>query len=167
MIKTTKVGVFGDNRGLFFPLQLDSNWVQSNVSISSKWTFRGLHHQKGSSAQTKLVTVIKGSIIDFIVDLRFGSFKDIQFFRMFPGHQLKVPAGYAHGFLSLEDDTIIQYLVDNNYNPHSEISFDWKSIDIIKEIILLEIGNEANINMSDKDKNSVVLDDSHIETIDF
>ena len=125
--KLTKSGVFSDDRGTFFPLSIeDPRWLQSNVSISKKWTFRGLHHQKGDTAQTKQVTVIRGSILDFVVDLRKGSFGEAFFFNMKPGDQLLVPKGFAHGFLALEEGSMIQYLVDNAYSPSTEISFDWK-----------------------------------------
>ena len=143
MIKLSKNPVFKDDRGLFFPLFLmDKLWVQSNVSISKKYTFRGLHHQKGNTAQTKKITVITGSIIDFVVDLRMGNFMDTKFFKLLPGDTITVPAGCAHGFLALEDNTMIQYLVDNDYSPSTEISFDWKSVELVKEIIEAETGGE-------------------------
>jgi dTDP-4-dehydrorhamnose 3,5-epimerase len=150
--KLNRAPVFTDDRGTFFPLDIsDSRWIQSNVSISKKWTFRGLHHQLGESAQTKLINVVKGEILDFVVDLRKGHFEEVFFFRMSPGDQLYVPKGCAHGFLALQDDTIIQYLVDNHYSPRTEISFDWKSVPTVKELILSEVGNENNLYMSPKD----------------
>jgi len=159
-----KQNVFGDDRGTFFPLDItDSRWLQSNVSISKKWTFRGLHHQKGDTAQAKQVTVIKGSIIDFVVDLRKGSFMDTKYFKMLPGDQVYVPKGFAHGFIVLEEDTIIQYLVDNIYSPSTEISFDWKSVEMVKEIILAEVGNESQLFLSTKDSKAVQLTTEHVE----
>ena len=162
----TKVGVFSDDRGTFFPLGIqDSRWLQSNVSISKKWTFRGLHHQAGETAQSKLVTVIKGEILDFVVDLRKGSFEEAFFFRMQPGDQLYVPKGFAHGFLALQEDSIIQYLVDNNYSPNTEMSFDWKSIPMIKELILAEVGDIKNLYLSPKDALGIPLQREHAELI--
>jgi dTDP-4-dehydrorhamnose 3,5-epimerase len=167
----TKTGVFGDSRGLFFPLSLEGShgrsWLQSNISISSRGTFRGLHHQLGEAAQAKQISVVRGSIIDFLVDLRYGSFEEAHFFRMVPGDQIYVPRGFAHGFLALEDDTMIQYLVDNVYSPKTEISFDWKSNEIVKEIILAEIGDEKNLLLSPKDLAGIKLSREHAETFDY
>lgn len=153
----SKAGVFLDERGLFFPLALDHKWVQSNISISKKWTFRGLHHQLKETAQSKLVTVVKGSIVDFVVDLRVGSFEETYFFKLYPGDQIFVPKGFAHGFLALEDDTMIQYLVDNVYSPRTEISFDWKSNETVKELILAEVGDESNLLISTKDSAGIKI----------
>ena len=162
--KLTKSGVFSDDRGTFFPLSIeDHRWLQSNVSISKKWTFRGLHHQLGETAQSKLVTVIKGRILDFVVDLREGSFKEAYFFNMSPGDQLYVPKGFAHGFLALDEDTIIQYLVDNVYSPTTEISFDWKSVEMVKELILTEVGDITNLALSPKDAIGVPLEKDYTE----
>jgi dTDP-4-dehydrorhamnose 3,5-epimerase len=161
-----KVGVFSDDRGTFFPLNVsDSRWLQSNVSISKKWTFRGLHHQLGETAQSKLVTVIKGRILDFVVDLRKGSFEETYFFNMTPGDQLYVPKGFAHGFIALEEDTIIQYLVDNVYSPDTEISFDWKSVKLVRELILAEVGDVKNLHLSPKDALGVALVRDHAEVV--
>lgn len=165
-----KTGVFGDDRGLFFPLNLQFkqlDWMQSNISISKKHTFRGLHHQIGETAQTKFVSVVRGSIIDFLVDLRKGNFEEVYFFRMTPGDQLLVPRGFAHGFLALEDDTMIQYLVDNFYSPKTEISFDWKSNETVKEIILAEVGDESKLLLATKDANGVKISRENVETIDY
>ena len=163
-----KVSIFNDCRGTFFPLQLDTDrWVQSNVSTSKKWTFRGLHHQLGETAQAKLITVISGSILDFLVDLRRTSFEEAYFFKLTPGDQLYIPRGFAHGFLALEDDTIIQYLVDNKYSPLTEISFDWKSNETVKEIILAEVGEEKNLHLSPKDAAGVKITRDVAETIDY
>ena len=165
-----KTGVFGDDRGLFFPLDLKScskSWLQSNISISKKHTFRGLHHQIGETAQCKLISVVKGSILDFLVDLRKGSFEEACFFRMTPGDQLLVPKGFAHGFLALEEDTMIQYLVDNVYSPKTEISFDWKSNETVKELILAEVGDETKLLLATKDANGIKISREYVETIDY
>lgn len=156
-IELSKNPVFTDDRGLFFPIPLTGEWVQSNISISKKWTFRGLHHQKGEFSQTKKITVITGRILDFVVDLKMGNFGETQFFLLSPGETITVPRGCAHGFLALEDNTQIQYLVDNAYSPTNEISFDWKSVPMVEEVILAEIGDEKNILMSPKDMDSKPL----------
>lgn len=156
--------VFADDRGLFFPLPLDGRWVQSNISISKKWTFRGLHHQHGNTAQTKKITVVSGSIIDFVVDLRKGKFMNTAFYKLLPGETIIVPAGCAHGFLAMEDNTQIQYLVDREYSPQTEISYDWKSVELVKEVILAEVGNEDFLSVSPKDKCGKEITRDSVET---
>lgn len=163
-IELSKNPVFADDRGLFFPLILEPRWKQSNISVSKKYTFRGLHHQVGNTAQTKKITVITGKIIDFVVDLRMGNFMDTKFFTLLPGETITVPAGCAHGFLALEDETMIQYLVDNDYSPKTEISFDWKSVELVKEVILAEVGDEKFLSMTPKDKAGKTLTKDFIET---
>jgi len=134
-------GVFVDHRGTFAPLALDllgKNWLQSNVSVNTtRGTFRGLHFQLGEFAQAKLVKVIHGMIIDFIVDIRPESpdYLKVQQFVVSPGEALMVPRGYAHGFLTTEDNTVVQYLVDNVYSPESEGSIYWNEFPEIRETI--------------------------------
>jgi dTDP-4-dehydrorhamnose 3,5-epimerase len=134
-------GVFLDNRGTFAPLALDllgKKWLQSNVSVNTtRGTFRGLHFQLGEFAQAKLVKVIHGMIIDFIVDIRPESpdYLKVQQFIVSPGEALMVPRGYAHGFLTTEDNTVVQYLVDNVYSPESEGSIYWNEFPEIRETI--------------------------------
>jgi dTDP-4-dehydrorhamnose 3,5-epimerase len=162
-----RTGVFTDDRGIFFPLQLEKRWLQSNISISQRWTFRGLHHQLGETAQSKFISVIRGSIVDFLVDLRKNSFEEAYFFKLVPGDQIYIPKGFAHGFLALEDDTIIQYLVDNVYSPRTEISFDWKSNSTVREIVLAEVGEVKNLKISPKDAIGKPITRDFAETIDY
>lgn len=163
-IELSKNSIFKDERGLFFPLSISGEWVQSNISISKMWTFRGLHHQRGKTAQKKKITVIKGSILDVVVDLHMGNFTDTKFFKLLPGDTITIPAGYAHGFLALEENTMIQYLVDRPYSPGNEISFDWKSVETVKELILAEIGDEDFLSISQKDKDGKQLVRDYVET---
>ena len=151
-----KSPVFVDDRGLFFPLELDNEWVQSNISISKKFTFRGLHHQKGETAQTKKITVLQGEILDVIVDLRYNTFGQMEYFYLEPGDQIIVPKYYAHGFLALKENTIIQYLVDEKYSPENEISFDWESIEEVKTLITHELDG-GKILRSPKDAEGFAL----------
>ena len=123
--------------------------------------------KKGEKAQAKFITVIRGAILDFLVDLRHGSFEETYFFKLSPGEQVYVPKGFAHGFLALENDTIIQYLVDNEYSPRDEISFDWKSNDTVKELVLAEVGTEENLLLSAKDAVGFEINRSAVETIDY
>ena len=137
--------IFYDERGSFSPLslfELDKQWKQSNISVNpKKFTLRGLHYQSGETAQAKLIKVINGRILDFVVDLRIPliSYNNCQFFEMKGGDELIVPRGFAHGFITLEDNTVVQYLVDNDYSPNNEGSLLWSSLpDIKKEILKLD-----------------------------
>ena len=127
-------GTFLDNRGSFTPLSLelfDKKWLQSNVSVNDKRnTFRGLHFQKGEFAQAKLLKVIHGEIIDYIVDLREDSkdYMKLQEFKLTRNNALLVPRGFAHGFITTEKNTIVQYLVDNVYNKESEGTLFWSEV---------------------------------------
>jgi dTDP-4-dehydrorhamnose 3,5-epimerase len=155
-----KNNVFVDHRGTFAPLSLyslDKDWIQSNVSFNpKKGTFRGLHFQVGELAQAKLIKVITGTIIDFIVDIRIDSphYLKVYEFIVNPGEELYVPRGYAHGFLTTEDNTVVQYLVDNIYSPENEGSIYWKEfpeiVDTIKEY-QDGVLNEGELIISEKD----------------
>lgn len=135
---------FGDDRGYFSPyfIQEDLNKlgikfegvVQANRSKSSKGVVRGLHFQKNPKCQAKIVEVIKGSAIDVVVDIREGSpsYGKSTAVLLTPDNnrQLFVPRGFAHGFISLEDDTIFQYLIDNDYAPDMEAGIYWNDPDL-------------------------------------
>ena len=99
-------------------------FVQDNVSTSKKGVFRGLHYQTGDYGQTKLVRVLKGSVIDFVVDLREKSdtYGKFEYFELNDRNKtsLFVPPYFAHGFLALEDDTIFTYKCGNYYNKENE-----------------------------------------------
>lgn len=129
--------VFADERGYFLESYnkkaleeyLDVEFVQDNESCSQKGVLRGLHFQKPPHAQGKLVRVIKGSVLDVVVDLR----KDSETYGKHYKHvlsgehkeQLYIPAGFAHGFLVLENDTIFSYKCTDYYNKASEASILW------------------------------------------
>ena len=154
-----KNNVFVDNRGTFAPIQLNTlnkKWLQSNISVNpNKYTLRGLHYQAGTSAQAKLIKVINGTILDFVIDLREFSpnYNKIQFFLMKPGDELFVPFDFAHGFITLDDNTIVQYLVDNHYDPKSERCILWSTIPEIENKILEydKNFNKNNLLISNKD----------------
>ena len=128
------LGTHLDNRGSFTPLSLnlfEKKWVQSNVSVNTKInTFRGLHFQKGEFAQAKLLKVIHGEIIDYVIDLREESedYMKLQEFRLTRNNALLVPRGFAHGFVTTENNTVVQYLVDNVYNKESEGTLFWSDV---------------------------------------
>lgn len=141
--------VFLDNRGYFIEsfnqksfkehTGLNINFVQDNESQSSKGVLRGLHYQKGEFAQAKLVRVIKGKILDVVVDIRpnsktFGEHVSVELSEENKA-QFYVPRGFAHGFLVLEDNTIVSYKCDNYYNKSEEagiiyndeyLNIDWR-----------------------------------------
>ena len=153
--------VFVDHRGTFAPLSLKSfekEWLQSNISFNPQiFTLRGLHFQVGEKAQSKLIKVITGSIIDFIVDIREDSpeYMKLYHYDMSPGDELLVPRGFAHGFMTTSFNTIVQYLVDNDYSPESVGSIYWKEVDGLYDILnsyslLFDLTDEI-IVISDKD----------------
>ncbi|WP_317896684.1 dTDP-4-dehydrorhamnose 3,5-epimerase [Aurantibacillus circumpalustris] len=140
--------VFEDARGYFFESYnanlfknagLDLNFVQDNQSLSQKGVLRGLHFQNNPWAQGKLVRVINGSVFDAAVDIRKSSPTYGQWFGMELNEKNKtmmyIPPGFAHGFATLEDNTIFSYKCTNFYNKASEdcllwndptIGIDWK-----------------------------------------
>ena len=175
--------VFGDDRGYFSPYfiqkDLDENGikfegvVQCNRSKSSKGVVRGLHFQKNPKCQTKLVEVIQGAAIDVVVDIRKGSptygkhtavlLKPYDSSDKKSGRQLYVPRGFAHGFISLEDNTIFQYLIDNDYAPDMEGGIYWndKSLGIDWDGMFEKYSISIPIT-SEKDAKHLCLADSPV-----
>jgi len=154
--------VHGDDRGYFTEtfredklekfLGYKINFCQDNESKSSRGVLRGLHYQLPPHAQTKLVRVITGSVLDVAVDIRegsptFGKHVSVEL-SSDNKRQLLVPRGFAHAFVVLEDDTIFAYKVDNYYSPEcdrgvlfsdNELGIDWQI-------------PHNELNLSDKDK---------------
>lgn len=157
--------VFVDHRGTFAPLSLnsyDKEWLQSNVSFNPvNYTLRGLHFQVGEKAQAKLIKVITGSIVDFIVDIREDSpeYMKLYYYDMKPGDELLVPRGFAHGFMTTSFNTIVQYLVDNNYSPESEGSIYWREIkglyEVLNSYVLIGDLQDIDLTMSVKDYKTI------------
>lgn len=130
--------VFNDNRGYFFEAWKKSDFeahvgkvdfIQDNESKSSYGVLRGLHYQKGTYSQAKLVRVIKGKVLDVAVDLRkssptFGKHVMVELSED-NKRQLFIPRGFAHGFLVLSPEAIFIYKVDNIYAPAHEASIRW------------------------------------------
>ncbi len=130
--------VFEDERGHFFEsynktnfdqIGINANFVQDNQSLSQAGVLRGLHFQNPPFAQGKLVRVIKGSVLDVAVDIRknsptYGNHFDIVLSEK-NKTMLWIPEGFAHGFLTLEDDTIFSYKCTNYYNKASEDCILW------------------------------------------
>ena len=170
--------VFGDERGYFSPFFIQSEMdkeginfygvVQCNRSKSAKGVVRGLHFQKNPKCQTKLVEVIQGGAIDVVVDIREGSptygkhiavlLKPYDANDKESGRQLYVPRGFAHGFISLEDNTIFQYLIDNDYAPDYEGGIYWNDpeLGIDWEGLFKKYGIDKPIT-SEKDSKHLVL----------
>jgi dTDP-4-dehydrorhamnose 3,5-epimerase len=138
--------VHGDHRGYFVEtfradkleefLGYKLNFGQDNESKSSKGVLRGLHYQLPPHAQTKLVRVIQGRVLDVAVDIRrnsptFGQHVAVEL-TADNKRQMLVPRGFAHGFVVLEDDTIFAYKVDNYYSPECDrgIAFNDPALNI-------------------------------------
>lgn len=151
--------VFGDERGYFFESYnkerfrqetgLDIDFVQDNESKSSYGVLRGMHFQKGKDAQSKLVRVVKGRVLDVAVDIRkgaptFGRYVAVELSE--DNHrQLFIPRGFAHGFVVLSQEAIFQYKCDNLYAPASEGAIAWNDPQLgiewgipVEDIILSE-----------------------------
>ena len=149
--------LFKDDRGFFYESynkkKLDKYinivFVQDNESKSTKGVIRGLHFQAPPFEQTKLVRCVSGNILDVAVDLRtnsktYGKFFSIELSSK-NNKQLFIPKGFAHGFQVLSETAIVNYKVDNFYNPKSDSGIIWNDKDLsidwnldIKPIISLK-----------------------------
>jgi dTDP-4-dehydrorhamnose 3,5-epimerase len=130
--------IYKDHRGSFTPINIKGGWIQSNISINDDiYTLRGLHYQNNPFAQTKLVSVVRGKIIDFAINLDKTSedYKKVHIFHLDEGGSVLVPKGYAHGFITLQSGTIVNYLVDNVYSKENEGCILWSSVPEIQELI--------------------------------
>ncbi|WP_323586998.1 dTDP-4-dehydrorhamnose 3,5-epimerase [Aliarcobacter butzleri] len=163
--------VHGDSRGYFVEtfrqdkleefLGYQINFCQDNESKSSKGVLRGLHYQLPPHAQTKLVRVIQGRVLDVAVDIRknsptFGKYVAV-LLSAENKKQLLVPRGFAHGFVVLEDDTVFAYKVDNYYSPEYDrgIAYDDESLNI--DWIL----KKEELNLSAKDTKQPKLNETN------
>lgn len=135
--------VFGDNRGYFFESWSQKDFddkvrpiifVQDNESKSTFGVLRGLHFQKGKYAQSKLVRVVKGRVLDVAVDIRKGSptfGKHVAVELTDDNHrQFFIPRGFAHGFVVLSEEAVFQYKCDNFYAPSEEGALAWDDPDL-------------------------------------
>ncbi|MFC6201192.1 dTDP-4-dehydrorhamnose 3,5-epimerase [Lactiplantibacillus nangangensis] len=145
-VKIIEPAVFGDKRGFFTETYsdqdfkaagIDFNFIQDNQSLSAEaGVLRGLHFQRGKYAQTKLIRVVTGAVLDVIVDVRKGSLTYGQhegYIISESNHrQLLVPRGFAHGFVTLTDNVNFLYKCDNYYNAESDggITFMDKDLNI-------------------------------------
>jgi len=129
---------FGDERGFFKEIYrhdtfvengIEAVFVQDNLSVSARDVLRGLHFQLPPKAQAKLVTVIRGAVLDVVVDLRkssstYGLWTALNL-SADNHHSLYIPEGFAHGFLSLENDTCVAYKTSAEYSPEHEGGIRW------------------------------------------
>jgi dTDP-4-dehydrorhamnose 3,5-epimerase len=135
--------VYSDNRGYFFESYnketfsaagLTEVFVQDNQSLSVKNTLRGLHFQNPPFAQGKLVRVVKGAVIDVAVDIRKKSATYGKYIRVELNEVNKlmfwIPAGFAHGFITLENDTLFLYKCTATYNKAAESGIIWNDADL-------------------------------------
>ena len=157
-LKILEPAVFADGRGYFFEsysyeklkdLGIDKVFVQDNESKSQKGVLRGLHFQNPPFAQAKLVRVVKGAVLDVAVDIRKDSPTYGQHVCVELSEQNKrmfyIPEGFAHGFLTLEDNTVFSYKCSAYYNKESEGSLLWND-----ETLGIDWGVENPI-LSEKD----------------
>jgi len=131
--------IHGDERGYFFEsfrleefkkmTGFQGDFLQDNESMSSKGVLRGLHMQRPPMAQAKLVRVVQGAVLDVAVDMRLNSptygQSELVLLSAENKRQFFVPEGFAHGFLTLEDDTIFQYKCSNYYSANHETGVLW------------------------------------------
>tara|TARA_B100000902_G_scaffold381427_1_gene417929 strand:+ start:9369 stop:9911 length:543 start_codon:yes stop_codon:yes gene_type:complete len=151
-----KPKIYSDNRGHFFESWnknifneniINVNFIQDNQSLSKKGVIRGLHFQNPPYAQGKLVRVIKGKVLDVALDIRkksksYGKYFSIELSGE-NNFMLWIPPGFAHGFSTLEDNTIFSYKCSGKYNKESENSILW---------------NDPNLNINWKVKNPIISD---------
>jgi len=165
-LKLIHPAVFEDPRGYFFESYnfdrfkeagILDHFVQDNQSLSQAGVLRGLHFQTGDFAQSKLVRVIKGAVLDVAVDIRVGSPTYGKHIAVELNEQNKlmfyVPVGFAHGFLTLSNDTIFSYKCGNFYNKASEMGIMWNdpqlNINWLIENPLLSKKDKENLNFKD------------------
>jgi len=154
-----KPKVFIDERGYFFEsfnqekfesIGIKENFIQDNQSLSNKGIIRGMHFQAPPHAQGKLVRVIKGAVQDVVVDIRKNSTTYGKSYSVELSEEnflmLYIPPGFAHGFATLQDQTIFSYKCTDTYHPESEGGIAWND---------REFGIEwavSNPVLSEKDK---------------
>ncbi len=161
--------LFGDERGYFMETWSQKDFdeqvrpikfVQDNESKSCYGVLRGLHFQKGKNAQSKLVRVLKGKVLDVAVDIRRGSptfGKHVMVELTGENHrQFFIPRGFAHGFVVISEDAVFQYKCDNLYAPQAEGAIIWND-----PALNIDWGIPAeDIILSAKDKDHPTLADS-------
>lgn len=162
--------VFGDHRGFFFEsfsqkffdeaVGISVSFVQDNHSKSSRGVLRGLHYQLNPNAQGKLVRCVEGEVFDVAVDIRKGSATFGQWVGVELSaenkRQLWIPAGFAHGFVTLTETAEFVYKTTNYYAKESERSIVWNDPDIAIDWKI------SDVLLSDKDQHAPRLQDAEV-----
>ena len=164
--------VFGDSRGYFMEVFKKQefeqhiglcDFMQDNESCSSKGVWRGFHYQLEPYAQSKLVRIIQGNVLDIAVDIRkssptFGKYVAIELSGE-NKRQLFIPKGFAHGFYVMSETAVFTYRVDNPYMPAYEraILFNDPAIGVERELL-----RGQTVILSDKDRQAPLLGDAEI-----
>ena len=163
--------VFSDTRGYFMEAWKEAEFnehigpvrfIQDNESKSSYGVLRGLHYQKGTFSQAKLVRVIKGRVLDVAVDIRkssptFGKHVMVELSED-NKRQFFIPRGFAHGFLVLSEEAIFTYKVDNPYAPAQEAGIRWNDPTLAIEWPI----DPTEVQTSDKDLKQPLLKDAEL-----
>lgn len=172
-VKIIEPAIFGDHRGFFTESYsdrdfkeagIDIDFIQDNHSLSTQaGVLRGLHFQRGKAAQTKLIHVVTGAVLDVIVDVRAGSptYKQWEGYILSASNhrQLLVPKGFAHGFVTLTDNVNFLYKCDGYYDAEAdggisfktpELNIDWP-IDFDQAITSEKDANQPTFTEFEKD----------------
>lgn len=161
-VKIIEPRVFNDDRGFFYETfnikalkenGIDFTPIQENCAFSlKKGTIRGLHFQNNPMAQAKIIRCTKGRVTDYAIDMRKNSPTYLKYVSAELSAENKLqfylPRGFAHGVISLEDDTVIEYFADNPYSPENDRSVRYNDPDIN-----IDWGTDRLV-LSDKDKNA-------------
>lgn len=151
--------IFTDNRGLFHKtfskdcfkdMNLDTEFKEIYYSYNKKWSLRGLHFQIPPYDHTKLVYVSRGCILDVVVDIRknsptYGEYVLVKL-NDTDGLSVYIPSGFAHGFLSIEDGTIVNYAQTSCYNKECDSGININSISIDWGIDFIPIQSERDLS---------------------
>ena len=164
---------FEDSRGFFYESFRDDiakkyfgrefNIKQSNTSVSKKGSVRGIHYALVPPSQAKYVQCQKGSIIDYVIDIRVGSptfsqFVEVELSATNP-QAIFIEEGLAHAFVALEDETVVTYFVSENYNPERE-----KGINPFDSDLNIK-WPDINLELSEKDKLAISLKKAQIQNL--
>ena len=164
---------FEDVRGFFYEsfrneiakkyFGREFNIKQSNTSVSKKGSVRGIHYALVPPSQAKYVQCQKGSIVDYIIDIRVGSptfsqFVEVELSATNP-QAIFIEEGLAHAFVALEDETVVTYFVSENYNPERE-----KGINPFDSDLDIKWPN-INLELSEKDKLAISLKEAQIQNL--
>jgi dTDP-4-dehydrorhamnose 3,5-epimerase len=164
---------FEDDRGFFYEsfrkdvakkyFGREFNVKQSNTSVSKKGTVRGIHYALVPPSQAKYIQCQKGSIIDYVIDIRVGSptfsqFVEVELNATNP-QAIFIEEGLAHAFVALEDETVVTYFVSENYNPERE-----KGINPFDSDLNIK-WPDINLELSDKDKLAISLKEAQVQNL--